>query len=84
MSKLYVFLSPIAGSDVENVCAKTSKMYVPEVQNVCDNTYNLNVWELYMSKMYVIIHTIWTYNIQFERLKTTLKTGCINKKYTNL
>ena len=73
MSKLYVFLSPIAGSDVENVCAKTSKMYVQEVENVCaktskmyvqevenvcDNTYNLNVWELYMSKMYVIIHTI--------------------------
>ena len=49
MSKLYVFLSPIAGSDVENVCAKTSKMYVPEVQNVCANTYNLNVLELYMS-----------------------------------
>ena len=58
MSKMYVFLSPIAGSDVENVCAQTSKMYVSEVENVCANTYNLNVWELYMSKMYVLIHTI--------------------------
>ena len=50
MSKMYVFLSPIASSDVENVCAKTSKMYVPEVQivssdveNVCVYTYNLDI-----------------------------------------
>ena len=84
MSKLYVFLSPIAGSDVENVCAQTSKMYVSEVEIVCVFTYILNVWELYMSKLYVFLHTFWTYNIHFERLKTTLKTYFIYKKSTNL
>ena len=57
MSKLYVFLSPIAGSDVENVCAKTSKLYVSEVEIVCVFTYILNVLELYMSKLYVFLHT---------------------------
>jgi len=50
MSKLYVFLSPIAVPDVENVCVYMSKMYVcicrkcmcVYVENVCENVLNTN------------------------------------------